>query len=723
MPDEPRQTPVSEPESDEIDLREIVANLLDGKWWILGFAGVFLACGLLYAFLARPMYRADVLLQIKKPENILSGLNKIQEMLGSPPSADTEIQIIRSRAVLMNAIAARDLTISAQPKEFPLIGRFFVSGDPTVEVDSLQVPEDWYGKKLKLTAGEAGQYTLSSPSGETLIRGQVGQAEKTALSGDDAAITVAQLDARPGTTFTLVKQPALKVYRALNEKLNVSERGLETGVLLMTLEGHDPVSIAATLNAVADAYVAESARLQSLQATKSLQFINQQLPLLQAQTNQTQAALSAYEARQGRVEMSLESQALLTQATQVQEQLMRINLQNAQLSQQFTPDYPAIQAINQQRASLLAQQTKIENLIRSLPQTQQQLVALSRDAKVANDVYSYLLGKAEEFKIQQAGSIGDARIIDFAVPPITPVKPRKIQTAAIALILGLFLGGVFVLIRHYFMSGVSDPDTLEHHLGLPAYALVPHSHSQARFGNRRAAERGEPLPVLAITEPRDMAIEALRSLRTSLNFALGGARNRYISLGGPRPGVGKSFVTVNLAHVLADVGKRVLIVDADLRRGHLHQYFSASRQPGLSQILSGEFQPERCLVPSKTHANVTLLPTGVLPPNPSELLMNARFGRLLEEFGLRADLVLIDLPPYLAVTDGLIVAAQTAINLVVLHAGLHPLREIEHVAGLLRHNHIAITGFVLNDLSPRSMNYGYWKYGYAYIYKYSNKRV
>ena len=722
MVEQTSRAPQAESDSDEIDLRELVATLLDGKWWIAGFAGAFLALGLLYAFLARPVYRADVLMQIKKPQSILAGLNKIQEMLGSPPSADTEIQIIRSRAVLLNAIAARDLTVSARPDEFPIFGRFFASGHPSADIASLNVPEDWYGKKLKLEAGTAGQYTLYSPGGQALIHGQVGQPQKTTQVGDDAAITIAQLDARPGTEFTVVKQPALKVYRQLNEKLDVAEQGLDTGVLLMTLEGHNPVTIAATLNAIANAYVAESARLEALQATKSLQFVNNQLPLLQNQTNEAQAALSAYEARQGRVEMSLEAKAMLDQAAQVQEQLTKINLQDAQLSQQFTPDYPAIQALDQQRASLLAQKARIETDIRSLPETQQQLVALTRDAKVANDVYSYMLGKAEEFKIQQAGSIGNARIIDLAVPPIKPVAPRKALIAVIALCLGLLIGVIVVFVRRAFLSGIDDPDVLERGLGLPVYAVVPHSKTQAKQAVREAELHHGHIPVLAVSEPQDPAVEALRSLRTSLNFALAGAANRIITLGGPRPDVGKSFVTVNLAHVLADAGKRVLIVDADLRRGHLHQYFGQPREPGLSQVLSGEAKLESCVVPSKAKTGITLLPTGVLPPNPSELLMSERFSKLLETVGSGYDMVLMDLPPYLAVTDGLIVSAQAATNLLVLRAGVHPLREVEHMLGRLRQNKIAITGFVLNNQMPRAAAYGYRKYGYAYSYKYSKQK-
>lgn len=723
MSELPSSPPVEDgPESQEIDLRDLVAILLDGKWWIAGCAAVFLAFGVAYAFLARPVYRADVLLQIKKPQDILSGLNKIQEMLGSSPPADTEIQIIRSRAVLLNAITARDLTVDAKPREFPLLGRFFSSGDSTLQIASLTVPSVWEGKKLHLVAGAQGQYTLESPAGEPLIHGQVGQLERSTASGDDAAIDVTRLDARAGTVFAVRKQPALLVYQALNKRLAVSQQGANTGVLLMTLEGHDPAAIAATLNAIAHAYVAESARLQALQATQSLAFINKQLPVLQAQSNQAQAALSAYEAKQGRVSMSIEATALLNQAAQVQEQLTKVNLQNAQLAQQFTPDYPAIQALQQQRQSLLAQQAKVEGLVRSLPQTQRQLIALSRDAKVADDVYSYLLGKSEEFKIQQAGAIGNGRIIDLAVPPLVPVKPRKTLIVALALILGLLVGAGWALFRRMFMDGAEDPGVIERRFGRPVYAVIPHSRFQSRAAIKHAEAHGGEIPVLALAEPASVTIEALRSLRTSLNFALASASNRVVTVGGPRPGVGKSFVTVNLAYVLADSGKKVLLVDADLRRGHLHQYFSASRRPGLSQILSGECDVVQCLCPSKKHANVVLLPTGTLPPNPSELLGGERLTAVLAEASREYDVVLTDLPPYLAVTDGLIVAAQAATNLIVLRAGLHPLGEIEHVLSRLRQNHVTVSGFVMNDMLPRASAYGYRKYGYVYTYKYSSKR-
>lgn len=722
MADQPQMTPPSEQDSDEIDLREIVASLLDGKWWILGCAGVFLAVGLLYAFLARPVYQANVLLQVKQHQSILAGLQNLQEMLGQPPPADAEIQIIRSRAVLLKAIADRNLSVAVRPDLFPVFGRFFVSGEPSVDIASLDVPQNWYRKSLTLTAGVAGQYTLDSPAGEKLVQGQVGQTATATRPGDAVAINVSSLDAKPGFQFKLTKLNPLSVYKSLLNSLDVSEQGHDTGILLMTLEGHDPVAVAATLNAIAQSYVDESITLQTLQAKKSLDFISAQLPAVQTQANQAESDLSAYQAKKGSVDMTLEAKALVDQASKVQAQLTELNLQSAELSQQFTSNNPAVLALNAKQQDLLNQKQKIDAAIRALPQTQQDLIGLEREVKVSNQVYTYLLNRSEQFKIEQAGSTGSARIIDTAVPPIKPVKPMKALVAALALFLGLFTGVVIVFLRRAFSGGIDDPDILERQLGMPVYAVVPHSKAQARHTVKDAELHHRAIPVLAVAEPQDMAVEALRSLRTSLNFALAGAGNRVITFGGPRPDVGKSFVTVNLAHVLADAGKRVLIIDADLRRGHLHLYFGAPRQPGLSQILSGEKALDACVVPSKSKPGVALLTTGILPPNPSELLMGERFTQLLEQAGASYDMVLVDLPPFLAVTDGLIIAAQAATNLVVLRAGVHPLREVEHVLGRLRQNNVTATGIVLNNLMPRSAAYGYRKYGYAYSYTYPGKK-
>jgi tyrosine-protein kinase Etk/Wzc len=220
---------------------------------------------------------------------------------------------------------------------------------------------------------------------------------------------------------------------------------------------------------------------------------------------------------------------------------------------------------------------------------------------------------------------------------------------------------------------------------------------------------------LALLDPQDLAVEAIRSLRTSLQFALADSKNNVVLVSGPRPAVGKSFVLVNLAVLLADSGKRVLLVDADMRKGRLHTYFGMERVSGLSEVLAGTLDPTEATRATQ-HPNVAFISTGTLPPNPSELLLNARFGQFMAQASSGFDLVLVDAPPVLAVTDAAIMAHHAGVTLLVLRAGLHPLREIALTTARMQQNGVRPNGFIINDVTAHIGRYG--KYGYHYQYEY-----
>jgi tyrosine-protein kinase Etk/Wzc len=325
-----------------------------------------------------------------------------------------------------------------------------------------------------------------------------------------------------------------------------------------------------------------------------------------------------------------------------------------------------------------------------------------------------LLNKAQELQVVKSGTIGNVRILDRALAPIKPAHPRLGQTLALSLLLGLVLGVMVAFVRRALNRGVEDPDVLESATGLSVYAVVPHSNLQiqySRAGKRALVAAGG---TLAKRDPTDPAIESLRSLRTSLQFALVDAPNHVIALSGPAPGVGKTFVSSNLAQVLADSGKRVLLLEADLRNGSLHRVFGFQRQPGVSDVVAGGIRFEEAVHHLSDHFD--LLTAGLIPPNPSELLMSPRFGELLERAGKEYDLVIVDTPPILAVTDAAIIARLAAVTLLVLRAGAHPLREVTLALKRFVHSGVRPAGMVFNDVVRFAGGYGYG-YGYQYDYK------
>ena len=374
-----------------------------------------------------------------------------------------------------------------------------------------------------------------------------------------------------------------------------------------------------------------------------------------------------------------------------------------------------MQTMREQQARLQAERTDLEARFRRLPANELQSARRLRDVRVASELYVLLLNKSQELKVVKSGTIGNVRILDAAAVPIEPVSPKAARTLALALLAGLFLGIAAAFLMKALDLGVEDPERLEAELGVPVYGSVPHSDVQQSRG-KAAGRRSKSVPVLAVTDPGDLAVEALRSLRTSLQFALAEARNNVVAIGGPSPSIGKSFVSVNLAHLVADSGRRVLLIDADLRKGHLHAYFGGERGVGLAEVIAEGGDPARA-VRASSSPTLSFMGMGEVPPNPSELLSSRRYEEVITWASRAYDVVIVDTSPILAVTDAALAARPAATNFLVLRAGQHPVREVAAAVKRLAQNGVKPHAIILNDVRPRR-GYSYSGYGYHYHYSY-----
>jgi tyrosine-protein kinase Etk/Wzc len=348
--------------------------------------------------------------------------------------------------------------------------------------------------------------------------------------------------------------------------------------------------------------------------------------------------------------------------------------------------------------------------LKNMPESELNSVRLMRDVKVNNELYVLLLNKAQELRVVKSGTIGNVRVLDRAFVPRKPVSPLLGQTLSLSFVLGLAFGVMAAFARRALNRGIEDPDVIEAATGLSVYATIPHSKTQDSITHK---ERGAAGRLLAVREPTDLAIESLRSLRTSLQFALMDSPNGVVAISGPSPNIGKSFVSCNFAQVLADSGKRVLLIDADLRNGSIHNVFKFPRENGLSEVVAGSLEIADAIHVVTT--NLHVLTQGQIPPNPSELLMSAHFRELIEEAAKTYDLVVIDTPPILAVTDAAIIGRLSGVLLLVLRAGKHPLREVTLTLKRFAQSGVKVSGMVFNDVVRLSKAYGY---GYGYVYDY-----
>jgi len=441
---------------------------------------------------------------------------------------------------------------------------------------------------------------------------------------------------------------------------------------------------------------------------------------LREQLLAAEAALEKYRTEAGvsSVDLSASVKATLDRTVEMEKRVSEMRLQRKELLSRFNATHPTVLAAEQKINQLQGERATLNAQIRLLPEAESVSLRLMRDVKVANELYVTLLNKAQELKVMKSGLVGNAHVLDPAVRRMTPVSPDKARSAVIATAAGLFLGLALALARKVLHQGLVDPAEAERSTGLPVRVGIPHSERQTALRRGGKGGGGEIVPVLSAVDPTDIASEALRSLRTSLQFALLEAPNHVIAVGGPRPGVGKSFVAVNLGQVFADAGKRVLVVDADLRKGSLHEVLGVAHAPGLAEAIAGTVPPAS--VVAKTGlSGVDFIPRGKAPPNPSELLGSERFRKLVKELSSAYDVVIVDLPPILAVTDAALVGRVAGVNLLVVRAGWHPVRELQLAVKAYAENGVRLSGLVFNDM-PRGKG-GPGGYAYRYNYQYSYK--
>ena len=713
--------PAPDIEEDEINLGDLLGVLIDNRWLIILITLAAMFLGVYKAFTATPIYRADGLLQIEEKSSGLGANLDIATMLEQPSSAGAEIEILRSRSVLGAVVDNLQLDIGVWPEYSPLIGealarRMPADERPLARVDTLDVPDSWRGTSMQLVVTGANRYELRDAEGEFLLRGTVGEVASLSLPGDEKmTLFVAALQGDEGQVFWIQRSARIDSIEELQSSLSVSERGDWTGILGISVEGGDPASVTAQVNEIANVYVRQNVERKSAEAQSTLDFLDEQLPLVRQNMEAAELSLNSYRLEKGSIDLPLETQSVLQTIVTAEGQLNELRAEREKVTLAFTIEHPTIIALDRQIGQLNQQLNELNEQVRDLPSTQQELVRLIRDVEVNTALYTSLLDTAQELRVVKAGTIGNVRVIDYAVIPTYPIKPSKFRILLLSILLGGFVGVAVAFARKALHAGVEDPDLIEKQINVPVYATVVHSKKQDRIYKALLANE-KRRAILAVDSPNDPAIESLRNLRTALHFGMMNVKNNCIMIAGPSPSVGKSFVSINLAAVLASNEKKVLLIDGDLRKGHLHKYLGVKRDNGLSEFISGEIAIGKALHQT-TIPGLTLIPTGTLPPNPAELLLHQRFANCLSVLTPRFDHIIIDSPPILAVTDASIIGQMVGGTLMVLKSGEHPMREIEHATKRLQQADVNLRGIVFNDVDMKSQRYGAGRYSYQYTYK------
>ncbi|ERK09458.1 Tyrosine-protein kinase Wzc [Pantoea sp. AS-PWVM4] len=697
--------------TDEIDIGKIAGEILDRKKLIISVTAIFAVISVVYALFASPVYQADALIQVeqKQGNEILDTLNQVLPT-GTQPSAP-EITLLQSRMVLGKTVEDLNLEINVKQDYFPVFGSGWarMTGQKKGKLDITRLYLSQVdGKDIDADIEVLNRNEYKITVNDVDYKGRVGEL----LNNKAVTIMVNNIDADPGTSFTVSTVGFLKAINNIKKFYNVDDEGKDTGMLILTLTGEDNNKIKSILDSISNNYLEQNVERQAAQDEKSLEFLKVQLPKVRDDLDKAEDRLNDYRRQKDSVDLSMEAQTVLNQIVNVDNQINELTFREAEISQLYTKDHPTYKALLEKKRTLSQEKNKLNEAVNGMPSTQQEIIRLSRDVDSGRAVYMQLLNRQQELSISKSSAIGNVRIIDPAVTEPEPVKPKKILVVLIGTLLGGFLTVIYILIKILIRKGIEKPDDLEV-LGINVYANIPFSEWQDKNSQKllkRKRNEKNQNEILSIENPADLAIEALRSLRTSLHFAMMEAKNNVVMISGASPESGKSFISSNLAVIVSEIKKRVLLIDADMRKGKSHIVLNKVNDKGLSEYLSGKSSINEILK-SKTDS-LTFISRGAVPPNPSELLMHHRLQELLAWASENYDLVIVDTPPILAVTDAAIIGQYVGTNLLVARYETNTAKEIEFSKRRFEDSGIIVKGAILNAVK-KSTN-SYYSYGYSY---------
>ncbi|KIP76057.1 polysaccharide biosynthesis tyrosine autokinase [Vibrio jasicida] len=705
----------SAPTDDEIDLGKLFGILIDAKWFIIGITLLFATLGIAVALLSTPIYKADALIQIEQKSSggISAMVGDMGDLFAAESSATTEIEIIKSRMILGDTVDKFNLTTITTPNYLAFIGKGLARINGTqdyISVSTFEIPRTARTLKheLLVTDAEKGTFDLMIED-QVVLSGIVGQT----IEMNGYHIKVRELVAQNEDSFSISKISKLDAINRLASQLSISERGAKTGIVSLSIEGEYPERNQQILNDVVQNYFLQNVRRNSAEAEQSLNFLKDHLPEIKDKLNGSEDVLNRFRQENESIDLNLEAQSTLKVMVALEAQLNELTFKESEISQKFTQDHPAYKSLLDKRQTLLQEKARLNRQVQKLPKTQREVLRMTRDVEVNQQIYIQLLNKVQELNIIKAGTVGNVRIIDSAQSYAIPVKPKKPLIVVLATLLGGMVAVAFVLVRTAFHRGVTSPDEIEQ-TGISVYASVPKSVQQLEVANKLKRKGNKDLLLLAEENPADLSIEALRGLRTSLHFAMMEAKNNVLMISGPAPSIGKTFVSTNFAAVAAKTGQKVLLVDADMRKGYLQQCFGLTADNGLSDFLSGKIGQETVIKQTKVE-NLDVITRGQVPPNPSELLMHPRFVEFVEKASQEYDLVIIDTPPVLAVTDPSIVGAIAGTTLMVARFDQTTSKELEVARSRFEQSGVEVKGVILNAIEKKAASsYGYGYYNYAY---------
>jgi len=352
----------------------------------------------------------------------------------------------------------------------------------------------------------------------------------------------------------------------------------------------------------------------------------------------------------------------------------------------------------------------IESKMQDVPSAEREYFNIQRDYKLNNDLYTFLLKKRAEASIAKGSNVPQAHVLDWATPyRVSFVGPNTSKIYNTSIIIGLVITSLIVFLLEYFNEKIADKKELEKCTKIPVLAIVGHNKNES--------------DLVVANHPISLISESFRSMRTNINYMVAGKEKFCVLITSSVSAEGKTFCSINLASAFAILGKKTVILGADLRKPKIFQDFDLKNDKGISSYLINKADLSEIIQPAQ-YENIDIISAGPIPPNPSELISNKNMENLIAELRGLYDVIIIDTPPLGLLTDALLLTKYSDVNLYIVRHNFTKRRQLSLVNEYYEDNKIQNIGIVVNDLQQRKINYwgGYgFDFGYGYDYSYDGE--
>ncbi len=725
------------------DAKEYLRLLLRHKFGLL--ITLLLGLGLAWVYLTSTdsIYEASALVEVSERLNLAEEEDRNQQIDWNAPTIKEEANLITSRRVLTPVIDAYNLRLSAEARRLPVLGditreipflaefaagfgplKHFAWGDESIELTQLELPRTWEDTELRLTVLDDNSYSLEFDSRVIIEQASVGESIQVELDEDSPLlISVAQVDAAAGVQFSLVRSSLQSTVTALRSNLATETTDSKSRMITIRMRGKDPARIADVTNAILQEYESVKLGTQNRSTDERLEFFETQLPTVEAELRAAEIALAEFRRNSGTVR-DTQVDLKLGQLDNLEIQLLEKEVERDDLLKRYTVAHPTPKRLQKEIDVLNDKINQIRGSIVAAPDTERELAVLQDELDTSRDLFIDMSETLQQLRLANVGNVGEVQIIDEALAPRKPVSPNKLLAIVGGTLTTLFLYTLYLTLRSALSTVIGDQETLERSSGLPVYMNIPKSSAQRRLGSPVTIDPRRLLPgpdgessskaiagnVLALSKPEDYSIENMRGLRSMLEDVMAGANNNVLMFTSPLPSMGKSFLSLNLAVLVAQTGKRVLLIDADYQRGQLHKSLGLDAGPGLPEVVRGKSELKET-VKATTVQNLYCIPRGYSGTgNGVDMPSDKEFGAFLNVVAPRFDIAIIDTPPVLSVSTAAALGKHAGSTIMVVKEGEVKEPQLHEALKRLTFSGVRVSGCIMNGSSaPTPRHYAYYR--------------